>query len=53
MALFRNKRRMGNILRAENIVTEEQIVEALPIAREQGRNLAKCLWNWAIPRRSP
>lgn len=43
MALFRNKRRMGDILRAENIVTEEQIVEALPIAREQGKKLGEML----------
>lgn len=43
MAFIRNKRRMGDILKAENIVTEEQIEEALPIAKEKGKKLGEIL----------
>lgn len=43
MALVRHKRRMGDILKAENVVTEEQIEEALPKAREQKKKLGEML----------
>lgn len=43
MALVRHKRRMGDILKAENIVTEEQIEEVLPKAKAQGKRLGEVL----------
>lgn len=43
MALVRHKRRMGDILKAENIVTEEQIEEALAKAKSEGKKLGEIL----------
>ena len=43
MALMRHKRRLGDILKSEGIVTEEQIVEALPVVREQKKKLGEVL----------
>lgn len=43
MALIRQKRRMGDILKAEQIVTEQQIEQALPIAKQKGKKLGEVL----------
>lgn len=43
MALIRNKLRMGDILKKEKIVTEEQILKALPIAKESHKKLGEVL----------
>lgn len=43
MALIRNKRRMGDILKAEGVVSEEQIEQALPVAKEKKKKLGEIL----------
>lgn len=43
MVQIRNKLRMGDILKKEKIVTEEQILKALPIAKESHKKLGEVL----------
>lgn len=43
MAIRGNKKRIGDMLIEEGLITEEQLVKALPIAREKGKKIGETL----------
>lgn len=43
MAIRANKKRIGDLLIDEGLITEEQLMKALPIAREKGKKIGETL----------